>query len=350
MTTVRVDLGASGYDVVIEPSFAALTAATRGFRRLAVVTQADVERHVGDRVRDALEGVPYESFLMGNGEDAKNLATVDALCRGFARSGLLRGDAIVAVGGGVVGDTAGFAAASYHRGVALVHVPTTLLAMVDSAIGGKTGVNLPEGKNLVGAFHQPIAVCADPRVLATLPDREYLCGLGEVAKYALIKNFEVDADALIARDPDALNDAITTCATIKASYVAADEFEQSGERAILNYGHTLAHALEVASHHVLLHGEAVGIGLAFAGQLAGALERIDRAAAQRHEDVVRSLGLPTEAPPGLHADDILPLMARDKKSGGGLTFVLAGPSGIERVENPDPTAVTKALAAVGITE
>jgi 3-dehydroquinate synthase len=350
MTTVRVDLGARGYDVVIEPSLDALTAATRGFRRLAVVTQAEVERHVGDRVREALGEIPSESFLMGDGEDAKNLATVDALCRGFARWGLLRGDAIVAVGGGVVGDTGGFAAASYHRGVALVHVPTTLLAMVDSAIGGKTGVNLPEGKNLVGAFHQPIAVCADPRVLATLPDREYRCGLGEVAKYALIANFDVDADALMARDPDALNDAITTCATIKASYVVADELEQSGARATLNYGHTLAHALEVASHHALLHGEAVGIGLIFAGQLAGALELIDRAAVERHEEIVRSLGLPVSAPAGLRADDILPLMARDKKSGGGLTFVLAGPSGIERVENPDASAVTKALAAVGITE
>jgi 3-dehydroquinate synthase len=350
MTIVRVDLGARGYDVVIEPSFAALTAATRGFRRLAVVTQAEVERHFGAHVRDALAGVPFESFLMGDGEDAKNLATVDALCRGFARSGLLRGDAVVAVGGGVVGDTAGFAAASYHRGVALVHVPTTLLAMVDSAIGGKTGVNLPEGKNLVGAFHQPIAVCADPRVLSTLSDREYRCGLGEVAKYALIDDFDIDAPALIARDADALNVAIATCATIKASYVVADELEQSGARATLNYGHTLAHALEVASRHLLLHGEAVGIGLVFAGQLAGALERIDRAAVDRHEEIVRSLGLPTSAPPGLHADDILPLMARDKKSGGGLTFVLAGPSGIEKVDNPDTSAVTKALAAVGITE
>jgi 3-dehydroquinate synthase len=350
MTTVRVDLGERGYDVVIESSLDALTRATRGFRKVAVVTQVEVERQVGGRVAQALDGVDYETFYMSDGEDAKTISTIEALCRGFARCGLLRGDVLVAVGGGVVGDTGGFAAAVYHRGIALVQVPTTLLAMVDSAIGGKTGVNLPEGKNLVGAFHQPLAVCADVRALDSLPDREYRCGLGEVAKYALIENLTIDSEKLAGRDPDAQLDAITTCASIKARYVAEDELEQSGARMTLNYGHTLAHALEVASQHTLLHGEAVGIGLVFAGQLAGALERIDREAVDRHEAVVASLGLPVTAPPGLRADDVLPLMARDKKSGGRLTFVLAGPSGIEKVDDADASAVYKALAAVGITE
>jgi 3-dehydroquinate synthetase len=234
------------------------------------------------------------------------------------------------------------------RGVDVVQVPTTLLAMVDSAIGGKTGVNLPEGKNLVGAFHQPVAVLADPAVLATLPDREYKCGLGEIAKYALMEGHDLDVDGLVARDAGALTAAVTQSAAIKARYVAADEFERSGVRAVLNYGHTLAHALETATGHALLHGEAVAIGLVFAGQLAGALERIDQAAVQHHETIVAGLGLPVAAPPGLRADDLLPIMARDKKSAGKLTFMLAGPTGIERVDEPDPAAVRKAFAAVGV--
>jgi 3-dehydroquinate synthetase len=249
-----------------------------------------------------------------------------------------------------VADTAGFTASVYYRGVDIVQVPTTLLAMVDAAVGGKTGVNLPEGKNLVGAIHQPLAVLADPRVLESLPAREYRCGLGEIAKYALMGDDFVSARAaeLVARDPDVLASVIARSTDIKAAYVAADEHERTGVRAVLNYGHTLAHALETASDHALLHGEAVAVGLVFAAHLAGTLERIDQKAVAHHEQLVAELGLPVQAPPGLRADDVVPIMARDKKSGGGLTFVLAGPSGIERVDDPDPAAVRKALAAVGI--
>jgi 3-dehydroquinate synthetase len=231
-----------------------------------------------------------------------------------------------------------------------VQVPTTLLAMVDSAIGGKTGVNLPEGKNLVGAFHQPIAVLADPAVLTTLSDREYRCGLGEIAKYALMGDDFVSAHtaALVARDPDVLGDVIARSAAIKAQYVAADELERTGTRAVLNYGHTLAHALETATGHALLHGEAVAIGLVFAAQLAATLERIDHHVVEHHEFLLAALGLPTNAPAGLRADDLIPIMARDKKSGGRLTFMLAGARGIERVDDPDPAAVRKALAAIGV--
>jgi 5-deoxy-5-amino-3-dehydroquinate synthase len=227
-----------------------------------------------------------------------------------------------------------------------------LLAMVDSAIGGKTGVNLPEGKNLVGAFHQPLAVLADPGALASLPDREYRCGLGEIAKYALMgDDFVSDrTHALTRRDPAVLAEVIARSAAIKARYVSADELEQTGVRAALNYGHTLAHALETASGHALLHGEAVAIGLVFAGRLAGTLERIDPQAVAHHEALVAALDLPTHAPPGLRADELVPIMARDKKSGGGLTFVLIGSSGIEPVVDPDPAAVRKALASVGVEE
>ena len=349
---VRVDLGERGYDVVIDDSFAELGRFVRGRRRVAMVTQEAVDRHVGGLVRAELSGagVAYETFTMADGEDGKTLTTVEELSRGFARWGLLRPDLVVAVGGGVVGDTAGFAAAAYYRGVDVVHVPTSLLAMVDSAIGGKTGVNLPEGKNLVGAFHQPRAVFVNPIVLATLPDREYRGGLGEIAKYALMGDDFVSARvaALVGRDPEVLSDVIARCVEIKAQAVAADEYERTGVRAVLNYGHTVGHALETATGHSLLHGEAVAVGLVFAAHLAAILERAPADLPAQTEALVSGLGLPTYAPPGLRADDLLAIMARDKKSAGGLTFVLDGPSGIERVDDPEPGAVRKALAAIRV--
>jgi 3-dehydroquinate synthase len=349
---IGVALGERSYDVVIENSYDALRECVRGRRRVALVSQAEVGRHVGPLVGAALQGadVAHERFLIGEGEDAKSLTTVEDLCRGFAQWGVLRGDLVVAVGGGVVGDTAGFAAAVYYRGVDVVHVPTTLLAMVDSAIGGKTGVNLAEGKNLVGAFHQPQAVFVNPIVLRTLPDREYRCGLGEVAKYALMGDDFVSArvDGLVARDETVLADVIARCVEIKARVVAADELERSGARAVLNYGHTVAHALETATGHALLHGEAVAVGLVFAAQLGAVLERVPPDLVACTETLVHALGLPTYAPPGLRADDLLAIMARDKKSAGALTFVLDGPNGIERVDAPDPGAVRKALAAIRV--
>lgn len=349
---VHVELGARSYDVVIDDSYDELRELLRGRRRVALVTQPAVDEHVGSLVRTALSDaqVPHETFMMGEGEDAKSLATVEQLCREFTQFALLRGDVVVAMGGGVVGDTAGFAAAVYYRGVDLVHVPTTLLAMVDSAVGGKTGVNLPEGKNLVGAFHQPIGVFANPRVLVSLPDRDYDCGLGEIAKYALMGDDFVSprVDALRARDPGMLADVISRCAALKARCVEADELERTGMRAVLNYGHTLGHALETATGHALQHGEAVAIGLVFAAHLATALERTPPELVMRTEALVGALGLPVEAPAGVAAEELLAIMARDKKSGGGLTFVLDGPSGIERVDDPDPLAVNKALAAIGV--
>ena len=349
---VHVSLGDRSYDVVVEESYVGLGALLRGRRRIAVVTEKAVDDHVGSLVGRALDdaGLAHATFTIAGGEDAKTLATVEHLCREFTRFGLLRGDVVVAMGGGVVGDTAGFAAAVYYRGVDVVQVPTTLLAMVDSAIGGKTGVNLPEGKNLVGAFHQPIGVFANPRVLASLSDRDYRCGLGEIAKYALMGDDFVSArvDALVARDPETLADVIARCAALKARCVEADELERTGARAVLNYGHTLGHALETATGHVLQHGEAVAVGLVFAAQLATALERTPPDLAIRTESLVRALGLPVQAPSGVTAAELLAIMKRDKKSDGGLTFVLDGPSGIERVDDPDPVAVNKAFAAIGV--
>ncbi|MFM8302986.1 MAG: 3-dehydroquinate synthase [Actinomycetota bacterium] len=328
-------------------------------RRVALVSQAAVlERH-GAAVVDALTvaGVRVMPTTIADGEDAKSLDTVQTLCRAWARDGLLRGDAVVALGGGVVGDTAGFAAAVYHRGVAVLQCPTTLLAQVDAAIGGKTAVNLPEGKNLVGAFHQPVAVLADVTTLATLPERDYRAGLGEVAKYALMGTGP-DSDAVAhalgtqrgaieARDPDVLTTLVTGCAAVKARIVSGDPQERTGARATLNYGHTLAHALETVGHHDLHHGEAVAVGLVFAGALAAAMGRIPDRAVDEHRDLLAGLGLPTTAP-GLGAPELLAVMARDKKASGGLTFVLLGPTGLESVDDPPAPALEAAFAAVGI--
>jgi 5-deoxy-5-amino-3-dehydroquinate synthase len=237
----------------------------------------------------------------------------------------------------VVTDTGGFAAAVYHRGVRLVHVPTTLLGQVDAAIGGKTGVNLPEGKNLVGAFWQPSAVLCDTDVLATLPPREYASGLGEMAKY----HFLTGAD--LSDLP--LDERVAECVRIKADLVARDSTEQ-GERALLNYGHTLAHALETAGTHDLRHGEAVAVGLVFAACLARGLERIDDDRVAEHRSVVEGYGLPTSIDRGLPPTELVELMRRDKKAVDGLTFVLDGPAGVEVVTGVEERQVLAALEEV----
>jgi 5-deoxy-5-amino-3-dehydroquinate synthase len=332
--TVPVRLGERGYDVVVGRGarHRLLEVLPVGAAKAAVVTQ----EAIGVRV-DA--GVEQQTFLIDEGEEAKCLETVEALCRGFARFGLTRADVVVGVGGGVVTDTAGFAAAVYHRGLPVVHVPTTLLAQVDAAIGGKTGVNLPEGKNLVGAFWQPSAVLCDTEVLESLPPREYRSGLGEVAKYHFLEDGSDLADL-------GLDEKVARCVAIKASVVEADEREQTGVRAKLNYGHTLAHALETAGHYDLRHGEAVAIGLSFAARLARRLGRIGDAEVDDHDRVVSGYGLPTTVPPGHDPAELLRLMARDKKAVRGFTFVLDGPKGVEVVADVGRADVEAALADV----
>jgi len=302
-----------------------------GVRRVAVVTQADIPVEVDP-------GCDHRVFTIGGGETHKNLATIGDLCSAFARWGLTRADCVVGVGGGLVTDVAGFAAAVYHRGLPVVHVATTLLAQIDAAIGGKTGVNLPEGKNLVGAYWQPSAVLCDTATLATLPPREWRCGLGELAKYHWLGGGRLDELPL--------DDRVAACVRIKADVVAADERE-SGRRALLNYGHTLAHAVEVAGGHDLRHGEAVAVGLVYAAELARALGRIDDAAVAEHRRVVGGYDLPTTLPAGLDDAELLALMGRDKKVlGGGLTFVLDGPSGVEVVTGVDEDVVLRTLECV----
>jgi 5-deoxy-5-amino-3-dehydroquinate synthase len=299
-----------------------------GAEKAAIVTQEGIPWEV-----DA--GIEQRTFVIDEGEEAKELETVEELCRGFARWNLHRRDVVVALGGGVVTDVAGFAAAVYHRGVAVVHVPTTLLGQVDAAIGGKTGVNLKEGKNLVGAFWQPAAVLCDTDTLTTLPPREYRSGLGEMAKYRFLG---------VERLRDLpLDEAVAACVACKAEVVSSDERE-SGRRALLNYGHTLAHALETVGRYDLRHGEAVGIGLVFAARLAERLGRIGSERVAEHVDLVAAYGLPTEPPAGLEPGELVSVMERDKKAGGkGLTFVLDGPGGLEVVPGVEAGVVLEVL-------
>jgi len=276
-----------------------------------------------------------ETYVIESGEAAKSLGTIEMLVRGFARQGLTRRDVVVGIGGGMVTDVAGFAAASWHRGTPVVHVATTLLGMVDAAIGGKTGVNLPEGKNLVGAFWQPSGVICDLDALATLPEREMRCGLGEMSKYHFLTG-----DDLLALP---LDERIARCIEIKADVVASDERE-GGRRALLNYGHTLAHAIEIATDHEIAHGEAVAIGLVFAAELALELDRIDERRVDEHRRVVAGeYGLRITPPEGLDVERLLSLMARDKKALDGLTFVLDGPDGVEVVAGVPEQSVRVAL-------
>jgi 5-deoxy-5-amino-3-dehydroquinate synthase len=337
MINVTVPLGERRYPVVVGHGAVASLGEVLpgGTRRVAVVTQDGIPLTAA--VVAALEaaGVEVHRLTIGNGESQKSLATIEQLCRQFAQRGLTRRDVVVGVGGGMVTDVAGFAAASWHRGVPVVHVATTLLAMVDAAIGGKTGVNLPEGKNLVGAFWQPSGVVCDLDALDTLPERELRCGRGEMAKYHFLTGDDLLAMPLAQR--------VARCVEIKADVVASDERE-GGRRALLNYGHTLAHALETVTDHHLAHGEAVAIGLVFAAHLAERLHRIDAARVAEHDRVVaQEYGLMSHLPEGVDLEHILTVMGRDKKALSGLTFILDGPRGLEVVEDLPESQVRATL-------
>ncbi len=327
---LTVPLGERSYDVLVGHGVAEFlgTMIPDSAKRAAVVTQSNLPLEIE-------ANIPHQRFEIGRGEQHKTLETISELCSGFAAMGLTRNDVVIGVGGGMVTDVAGFAAATYHRGVPVVHVATTLLGMVDAAIGGKTGVNLPEGKNLVGAFWQPSGVVCDLDALETLPTREVRCGYGEMAKYHFLAG-----DDLLSMG---LTDRVSRCIEIKAAFVASDERE-GGRRALLNYGHTLAHALEMATRHLLAHGEAVAIGLIFAAHLAEIMGRIPLARIDEHFAVVgEAYGLGTDIPAGVEPAELLELMRRDKKALDGLTFVLDGPDGVEIVDGVPDAAVLQAL-------
>ncbi|MFB9838801.1 3-dehydroquinate synthase family protein [Actinoallomurus acaciae] len=332
---VEVVLGERAYEVRIGPGVrAALSGviAEVGARR-AVVVSARPQEWTPD------PGVPSVVVAARDGEPHKTLAWVEELCRRFADFGLTRSDAVVSCGGGTTTDAVGLAAALYHRGVPVVHLPTSLLAQVDAGVGGKTAVNLPQGKNLVGAYWQPRAVLCDTEYLETLPHREWINGYGEIARCHFI-----GAGDLHGRP---VEEQIAASVALKASIVAADE-RDAGPRNLLNYGHTLGHALERATGYRVRHGEAVAIGTVFAGRLAGLLGRIGPARVAEHHAVVAAYGLPTRLPAEAGHDVLVRLMRLDKKATDGLAFVLDGPHGAELVRDVPESQVAAALAEMPV--
>ncbi len=339
---VPVALGARSYEVRIGPGLLAgageAVAALFGRRRVAVVADATVAGLHGDTLMRSLAAAgPAASLIpVPPGEASKSFAELERVLDALLALELDRGDAVVAFGGGVVGDLAGFAAAVFKRGIDYVQVPTTLLAQVDSSVGGKTAVDTPRGKNLVGAFHQPRFVLADTGVLSTLPGREVRAGYAEILKHGLLGDaayfdrLEREGAAVLARDPAALAWAVGRSVEIKAGVVAQDERE-GGVRALLNLGHTFGHALETEALHAgadLIHGEAVGLGCALAFRFSAAQGLCPPQDAARAERAIAAAGLPVrlEAAAGapFDADRLLLHMAQDKKAEGGrLTFVLA---------------------------
>jgi len=321
MDTVRIDLGVRSYPIQIgsglldRPDVVGEAVASRD---AFVVTNETVGPLYLDALCRGLEGKRVRSTVLPDGEQYKTLDTLSRVLDAMVAGRLNRDACVVALGGGVVGDIAGFAAACYQRGIDFVQVPTTLLAQVDSSVGGKTGVNHPGGKNLIGAFHQPRAVIADLSTLATLPPRELRAGLAEVVKYGLIVDpsflewIEGSVEPLLALEPAALAHAVRRSCEIKAAIVASDEREQ-GRRALLNLGHTFGHAIENAlGYGEWLHGEAVGAGMLLAADLSSRLGWIEAGDVERVRRLLERLGLPTEAPP-IGAGRALELMGMDKK-------------------------------------
>ena len=353
MERVSVRVPGRAYEVCVGSGVLAhadeLVPVLAGAERAFVIADAPVAERYLAALSDGLaaRGLGVVHLGVPEGEEAKSLQVMNALERQLATQAAHRDDPIVALGGGAVGDLAGFVAATYMRGVPFVQVPTTLTAQVDAAIGGKTGVNIPEGKNLVGAFHQPVAVLADVGTLATLPDRAFRSGLAEVAKYALTLDLELlealerDPSPLLDREPALLEEVVTRCVRAKAAVVAADERDE-GRRLVLNYGHTLGHALErLDAFAGRTHGEAISVGMVFAAQLSEALGRGPSGLVARHVRLLASLGLETDGglPP---AEEVLSSIRMDKKYRGGARFVLLEDVGRPFVEDAVPEELLRA--------
>jgi 3-dehydroquinate synthase len=356
---IPVQTPSRSYEVLVErgllrSSAAALRDLVPHDARIFALTAPPIRKHWGTTLRKSFSkaGRKIETVVMPDGERAKTLPQLEKLAEKLVSLGADRRSVLLALGGGVVGDVGAFLASVFMRGIPVVQIPTTLLAQVDSAIGGKTGVNLKAGKNLLGTFHQPLAVLADPDVLATLPEREYRSGLFEAMKYGVIRNpaifemMESQHDALLRRDGALLEKLIAECIRVKAEVVSADERE-SGERRILNFGHTIGHALEAETNYRrLLHGEAVGWGMIAASVIGKEMQVTDAATAQRIIALVQAYGpLPKVNVDGRR---ILKRLLADKKTVGGVPhFVLA--SGIGKVvvvNNVPPRCVIQAVKEI----
>jgi 3-dehydroquinate synthase len=329
--TLEVDVGHSRYPIMVGGGLLAnrdLVQAQIPGRHLMIVTNTTVARLYLAKLRASLDERDIAECILPDGEQHKTLQTAGWVFDALVGQKLNRDATVLALGGGVVGDIAGFAAACYQRGIGYVQIPTTLLAQVDSSVGGKTGVNHSGGKNLIGAFHQPLAVIADTDTLSTLPDRELRAGLAEVIKYGCVRDallfdwLDDNIGKLLARDADTLTYAISRSCEIKAAVIAHDEREQ-GLRAILNFGHTFGHAIEAATgYERYLHGEAVALGMLMSADLSGRLGLIDASVGARVRDVLARAGLPIQAPK-IGSARALELMRMDKKVlAGAMRLVL----------------------------
>lgn len=352
---VQINLGERSYVIVIErgalatvgPRVRALGVGTRA----ALVGAPPVLERYGKDVVESLEhtGITVTTVTVPDGEAAKTLPVAEHCWNALLEAGLDRTSTVLALGGGAVGDLAGFVAGTYMRGLNLVHLPTTVLAQVDAAIGGKTAIDHPRAKNLIGVFHQPRLVVADPTTLATLPDRDFRSGLAEVVKHGIVldaayfADLEASVPEILARDPATLERVVAGSCRLKAEVVERDEREAE-LRAVLNYGHTIGHALEAATRYARwTHGEAVALGIVAEARLAERLGLADRSTVERQERLLAALGLPTAAE-AIHADQVLATLRRDKKARDGrVPFVLAPAIGRFRLVFDVPETEVRAV-------
>jgi 3-dehydroquinate synthase len=353
MPTFTVNTGAVQYPVVAERGALARLSEFLPPRRgvLFVVTEPNVWRLHGAAIERALAGRQWRRLLFPGGEENKRMAQVEALAEEMVEAGGDRSSLVIAFGGGIVNDVGGFLAAVFMRGVPVIQIPTTLLAQVDAGVGGKTGVNLVAGKNLVGAFHQPLAVLTDPDVLATLPEREYRAGLFEVIKHGIIRSeplfrlIETQREAVLARELAAVETMVAESVRIKCEIVSLDE-KESGLRRILNFGHTVGHALEAETGYSrFLHGEAVGLGMLAALRLSQLTGRLTPELCARMSNAVRAYG-PWPAVEGINADGLVARLRKDKKAvQGAVHWVLATGIGSTEITADVPDALVREAVA-----
>ncbi len=355
MKTLHLDLGENSYDIIIDKDFGGLCAALAAInapKKILIVTDSNVEPLYAGEVRALLTDGGYDTAVsvIPAGEEHKNMAAILDICRDMLDFGMDRKSMVLALGGGVVGDMAGFAAAIYMRGIRFVQVPTTLLSQSDSSVGGKTGVDFGGAKNILGAFHQPSLVYMNVTTLKTLPEREFVSGMGEVIKHGIIRNadffdyLEKNVDAVKALDPEVMIDLSYENCSVKARVVENDE-KENGLRAILNFGHTIGHAVEGAFDFSLTHGECVGLGMSAASYIAEKRGMIDARMLERINNILLAYGFDIKAH-GADADKIIELMGKDKKkTAGKLKFVL--PECIGRVKIVTDVTREEIRAAIG---
>jgi 3-dehydroquinate synthase len=358
MPRVDVSLGERSYPVIIGSgmlSQAASWSPWLGTGAVFVISNEVIAPLYLQKVLDALQGHQTHVLILPDGEPTKTTGTWVRILDHLAAKGAQRDATIIALGGGVVGDMAGFAAATWMRGIAYVQAPTSLLAQVDASVGGKTAVNHPQGKNLIGAFHQPRAVLIDIDTLETLPDREYRAGLAEVIKYGFIHDtgflgwLETHSSAIARRETAILENIVERCVTNKARVVAADE-KEAGERALLNFGHTFGHAIEnLTAYTRYLHGEAVALGMLIATRLSELTGRCPAGTRVRLQQLLTTLQLPVSLPEDVSARDMLDCMQLDKKNqAGSLRLVLLNQAGqAEIVDNCDEAMILQAITSAG---